>query len=228
MDNLFSMKKGNVRGVPNFHQHCLLWGAILLFSISIQAQTPSTADSLDEKSVWEISAEANMYFLQDDFYVIPVITIDKGTLHLETRYNYEDFKTASVWGGFNFWGGKKWQWKITPMAGVVFGNTNGIAPGVEVDLNWKGFEFYSEGEWLINFDFKEDNYLYLWSDLSYSPVDWLYFGISGQRLRTFDSELDIQRGIFTGFTYKWANLTGYWYNIGSSDSFFMLSAGISF
>ena len=51
------------------------------------------------------------------------------TLHLETRYNNEDLRTGSLWVGYNFAWGEKWQFEVTPMIGGVFGRTNGIAPG---------------------------------------------------------------------------------------------------
>src|SRR5438034_7336511 len=48
---------------------------------------------------------------------------DRGWLHLETRYNYENLETGSVWVGYNFSGGEKLQWEFTPILGGVFGNT---------------------------------------------------------------------------------------------------------
>ena len=73
------------------------WISLSMFG---QEMKPAS-DSLPGKK-WEFSATANLYFLNDDFFVLPVITADKGKLHLEARYNYEDRKTTSVWGGMNF------------------------------------------------------------------------------------------------------------------------------
>ena len=154
---------------------------------------------------------------------------DRDWLHLEARYNYEDFKTVSLWAGYNFSGGKKLEWNLTPMAGLVLGNTNALAPGLEATLADKRFEFYTEGEWVFNLENSADNYIYFWSDLSVSPWDWLTVGMSGQRTRLYETGKDIQKGLLAGFNYKKASLTSYFYNIGSTSSFFVLvSASISF
>jgi len=44
----------------------------------------------------------------------PTFTADRDWLHLETPYNDENFRTASVWAGCNFSGGKTWQFAVTP------------------------------------------------------------------------------------------------------------------
>jgi hypothetical protein len=62
------------------------------------------------------------------------LTADRGWLHLETRYNYENLETGSAWVGYNFSGGEKLKWEFTPMLGGVFGNTTGVAPGYEFRL----------------------------------------------------------------------------------------------
>ena len=53
---------------------------------------------------------------------------------------YEDMNTFSAWLGYNFSGGNNFQYTITPMVGGIIGNTNGIAPGLEFDFLFYGFE----------------------------------------------------------------------------------------
>ena len=48
---------------------------------------------------WDFTFSGNLYLIPDDIYFNPVFTADLGHLHLETRYNYEDFRTGSVFGG---------------------------------------------------------------------------------------------------------------------------------
>ena len=187
-------------------------------SVFGQEMKPAS-DSLPGKK-WEFSATANLYFLNDDFFVLPIITADKGKLHLEARYNYEDRKTTSIWGGMNFHFGDALSVDATPMAGVVFGNSNGLAPGLELTMTYKRFEWYSEGEYFLSTEDINENYGYLWTDLTYSPTDWFSFGISGQRTRLYQTSLDIQRGLLATFAYKNAELSGYWYNIGQGSSTF--------
>src|SRR4051794_24681867 len=117
-----------------------------------QTTTPATTAALepdDEK--WSFSLSAYTYFIPDDHeYVQPTITADRGHLHLEARYNYEDQNTASVWAGYNLAGGDKLAWEITPMIGGVFGDTSGVAPGYIASLSWWRLALYSEGEYVID------------------------------------------------------------------------------
>ncbi len=197
---------------------------MLYFSIFTYAQD---APAITEKQ-WNFSADANFYFIPDDFFVLPVFKADKNKLHLEARYNYEDRETFSAWAGYNFMGGKKVEYTITPMVGGVVGLSNGIAPGLEFTFTYKGFEWYAESEYLFEFESSENNFYYMWSDITYSPNDWLWFGISGQRTRLYQTDLDIQRGLLIGGGYKSFELTGYLYNLGFDDPFVLLTLSASF
>jgi hypothetical protein len=126
--------------------------AILLIDHAVYAQAPAnvpvaapaaTAPEADDKA-WAFSASASTYVVPDDHdYVQPTITADRGRLHLETRFNYEALDTASAWLGYNFSGGDKLAWEVTPMLGGVFGDTTGIAPGYKGSVTWAKVELYS-------------------------------------------------------------------------------------
>ena len=60
---------------------------------------------------------------------IRFVAADHEWLHLETRYNYEDLRTGSIWFRHNFSVGKQLVLNLTPMVGGVSGRTSGIAPG---------------------------------------------------------------------------------------------------
>ena len=190
----------------------------LLVSSTLFAQESDTS----ETSEWNFGIETDLYFI-DQFTFLPIFTANKDNLHLEARYNYEDLKTASAWVGYNIFGGDDFEYFITPMVGAAFGNTNGIAMGLEFTLSVSGFELYSESEYLFDFDSKENNFFYNWSDLTYSPTDWLWFGISGQLTKVYDTDLETDRGILLGIAYKNFEFTGYYYNAFTDDGFFMLA-----
>lgn len=196
-----------------------LW---LAFTFSVCAQSDS--------SRWGFNTELNFYLIPDDFFVLPVFSADKNRLHLEARYNYEDRETFSGWVGYNFMGGndRNFEYVITPMAGGVVGNSNGAAAGLEVTLTYKNFELYSEAEYVIDFKTSENNFFYNWTDLTYSPMDWLWFGISGQRTRVYQTDLDIQRGLLLGAGIKNFELTSRAFNISTDDFFFMVTLAASF
>ena len=184
-------------------------------------------DSL-ESNAWSFTADLNLYFIPDDFFVLPLFKADRDWMHLEGRYNYEDRETFSAWFGYNFSGGKKLEYTITPMVGGVVGLTDGVAAGLEFTLALGRFELYSESEYLFDVDTNENNFYYNWSDLTYSPTDWLWVGISGQRTRLYQTELDIQRGLILGGGWKNWELTTYFYNIGSDDPFILLTFSATF
>jgi hypothetical protein len=43
-----------------------------------------------------------------------------------------------------------------------------------------------------------DSFLYTWSELGLTPVDWCRFGLVVQRSKAYETEFDIQRGFFAG------------------------------
>ncbi|HEX9251189.1 MAG TPA: hypothetical protein VF870_03055, partial [Ignavibacteriaceae bacterium] len=137
-------------------------------------------------------------------------------------------KTASVWVGYNIFGGDEFEYFVTPMIGGAFGRTNGITPGLEFKLSYMGFELYSESEYLFDFESGENNFFYSWTDLTYSPLDWLWFGISGQRTRLYDTEVEVDRGLILGCSYRNFEITGYFYNAFTDDVFFMLALSTNF
>jgi len=195
---------------------------LLCGAFASRAQSDSTA--------WSFNTDLNFYLIPDDFFVLPVFRADKNKLHLEGRYNYEDRETFSGWIGYNFIGGNgsNLDYTITPMAGGVIGNSDGLAAGLEITLTYKNFELYTESENFFDFESRDNNYFYNWTDLTYSPTDWLWIGISGQRTRLYQTDLDIQRGLIVGAAVKNLELSTYCYNLGFDDPFFIVTLSVGF
>jgi hypothetical protein len=178
---------------------------------------------------WEISASLYAYSPPDSqSYLQPTIRADRGKLHLEARHNYEALDTGSVWIGYNLSFGEELKLDLTPMLGAVFGKTNGLAPGYELTLSWRKFQFYSEGEYVFDKDVSSDSYFYMWSEVTYAPVEWFQFGLVGQRTRAYQTEVDTQRGLLARFIYKKMDLTGYVFNPGTDYPTYVVSVGVSF
>ena len=189
---------------------------------------PALTEEADEDA-WSFSISASTYVVPDfQEYVQPTFTADRGWLHLEARYNYENLKTGSAWIGYNFGGGEKLEWEFIPMLGGVFGDTSGVAPGYKFSLSYWKIEFSSEGEWVFDLDNSEDSFFYNWSELSVSPVDWFRFGLVGQRTRAYQTEVDIQRGLLVGFTYKKVDFTTYVFNLDQGQTTWVFAVGLSF
>jgi hypothetical protein len=173
---------------------------------------------------------ANTYIVPDDReYVQPTFTADRDWLHLEARYNYENLDTASVWVGYNASIGEHEQLTLdfTALIGGVAGRTQGVAPGYEFTLAWRGLELYSEAEYVFDTDDSSESFFYTWSELTYSPVDWLRAGVVIQRTKTYDTDFDIQRGFVVGVTFKQMDLAVYVLN-PDDDPIIVLGVGFDF
>jgi len=178
---------------------------------------------------WSFSASAYTYFVPDDQnYVQPAFKADRGRLHLEARYNYEDRKTGSMWAGYNFSAGEKVTFEFTPMIGGIFGDTNGVAPGFEMTLGWRRLELYSESEYVFDAEDNSANFAYTWSELTLALVDWCRFGLVAQRTRAYQTDLDVQRGLLLGFSHKWADFGAYLFNPDLDKPTFVFSVTVNF
>jgi hypothetical protein len=201
----------------------VLLSLFALFCISASAQKADTVSG----SGWHHLIEANFYFMKDEFMFLPIYSVDKNWLHLEARYNYEERNTFSAWFGYNFSGGKKFQYTITPMLGALAGSIYGMAPGIEMDFRFYRFEFSSQSEYVLDFNDRMNYFFYNWTDITYSPLDWLWFGFSYQRNRLYQTSLDFQYGLIAGGGYRWFGLTAYVYNIGTADLFGVLTIAVN-
>jgi hypothetical protein len=114
------------------------------------------------------------------------------------------------------------------MIGGVFGNVNGVAPGLEFTVTWKKVQLYSANEYIFNTGAKAGNFFYTWTQLTYSPLEWFTVGYVVQRTRAYQTPLDIQRGLLVGFTHKKVNFTTQIFNPGQADPTVVLSLGYEF
>ncbi len=186
--------------------------------------SPARAQDNKEEAAWAFSVSAYGYDVPDSQdYVNVNATADYGRLHLEGRYNYEAIDSGSVWVGANFHTGSNWIFDATVMAGGVFGDLEGIAPGYRLSLTRSWFGLGSEAEYFIDTHDHEGNYLYSWNEIYGSPAEWFRAGLAGQRTRVYQSDLSIQRGIFVGFTIKSFDVAAYVFNLGWEDPTYVLS-----
>jgi hypothetical protein len=204
---------------------------VILAKGNAQAQTTAagTAAAAADGTAWSFSASAYTYILPDSAnYVQPTIAANHGRLHLEARFNYEDHDTGSAWFGSNFSVGEQLTLEITPMAGVIFGNTAGIAPGYKGSLGWRKLELYSESEYVFDLNDSANNFLYTWSELTLAPADWWHFGLAVQRTKVYRTDFDIQRGFVVGLSYRRAEFSAYLLNPDASHPTVVLAVGLTF
>lgn len=193
------------------------------------AEAPSPASPTHSPG-WTFSATGMYYSPPDeDNFLLVIATADRESLHLEARHNYEALDTSSLFAGWKFSGGDTLTYELTPILGAVFGDTQGIAPGFEASLAYGITDFYIEAEYLYDFDNHEDSYTYAWSELGFSPLEWLRFGLVGQRTRVYQSDRDIQRGGFAQLMLGKATLGFYVFNPDdSANRLAIVSLGAEF
>ena len=194
--------------------------ALLLFA-PVQAQDPLPVDEhLAAPERWEFSG--NLFYSDppgSEDRLTPIVYADRGAVHLEARYNYEDLETLSVFGGWTFAFEGELEASFTPMLGVVTGETEGLAPALEFDLGWRRFAWYAESEYLFDDEDDDDDFFYSWSTLTYGLTDWLSAGLVAERSKLEDTDWSLQRGLALELQHERLGFALYTYNIGSDDSY---------
>jgi len=115
---------------------------------------------------------------------------------------------------------EKRPWKATINAylyvvpGGVFGSLDGLVPALRWTLSWWKLDLYSESEIVVDFGDGGDSFFYAWSELGFTPLDWMRFGAAIQRTRVVMTALDFQRGLFVSATIGFVTVALYEFNLG--------------
>jgi hypothetical protein len=196
------------------------------------AARPATPDTAPPARDWTFALYLDGYRQSgEQSYLIPTVFADRGSLHLEARYNYEDRYTGSVFAGWSFAFGDEETsfFKLTPMVGGVFGRTGGIAPGLEVEARWWRLGYWLEGEYLFDLRDSSGSFLYSWSELDLYALPWLWFGVSVQRQRFIETETVVDVGPALGFgkpgSPGWT-LSFYAYGLARSSPWYLATLAV--
>ncbi len=191
--------------------------ALLLVPRDAGAADPAVGP---EAPSWSWSASAYQYWLPGDSdFLVGIATADHGALHLEARWQYEDLRSASAFAGWTFEAGEELHLEVTPIAGVVFGRTTGLVPGLELDLGWRWLGFYVEAEYVLDLEDTGASYFYLWSELTATPAKWLALGLVGQRTRLVKTSVEVQRGLLGRLSHGGLSAAVYLFNPATPDWF---------
>ena len=164
----------------------------------------------------------------DPDFAMAVLAADRGPLHLEARYNYEELDTFSGWVGWAFTTGSEVKIGVGPMVGAVVGELDGVAPGLRLAARWRRFSFYSESEYVIPLDGDGSAFFYAWSQWAWSPLDWLTTGVSVQRLRVTDTGRWIDVGPAVAVSLGRTILQGFLFDPFSGDAYGFVGASVTF
>ncbi len=179
---------------------------------------------------WSGTASVYYYFIPAE-KIPPTITVaaDHSSIHIESRYDYEDIHSLSAFVGWDFEKQyNKLDITVTPMAGAVVGHTNGILPGLELNASYKTFTLYSENEYMLDFKGKENYFFYSWSQLSTQIFKNTQAGVLAQSLRWYKTKFDIQRGIYAEYNIGRFTFDAYYFNLFTNSDFAIVSANFSF
>jgi hypothetical protein len=118
--------------------------------------------------------------------------------------------------------------EVTPIVGALFGSARGVVPGVEASVAYGTLDAYIEAEYVRDLEQSSASYFYAWSELGWTPVQWLRIGLVGQRTRVVDNGRDLQRGAFLQLRGGNATLGIYAFNPDSGDRYVIISLGVQF
>ena len=191
--------------------------------------TPAFAAEPAAKAT-SVSVTGMFYAMRDqpDFGV-GIGTLDRGALHLEARYQYEAPDSGSAFVGWKFSGGDALTFEVTPILGVLGGATRAVIPGVEASFAYGPIDVYVEAEYVRLRGELDGDTTYVWSELGWTPVEWLRVGLVGQRTRTIvDNGRDLQRGAFAQVKAGPGTLGVYAFNPGDASRYWIVSLGAKF
>ena len=196
----------------------------------VAVSTAHASDDSDATTPRVSGAVTGYYYSmrdQPDFGV-GVGTLDRGSLHLELRYNYEAHDAGSAFVGWKFAGGDDVTFEFTPILGTMFGAARGVVPGVEASLGWRDFDAYIEAEYVRDRNQPAPGYYYVWSELAWKPVRWLRIGLVGQRTHEVETGRTIQRGVFAQATVDRFTLSLYAFNPSDASRYVIVALGARF
>jgi hypothetical protein len=210
----------------------LVLAVLITAGVAVPGPAGAAGDSPGEAAGlpgWEWGPSILWYVLpQETDYLQPTLTVDRGALHLEGRYNYEARNAGSVWVGWNFSFGEDLKLGLTPMVGGVFGQMTGIAPGLTLTLEWGPLALWSQSEYVFDLADSSQSYLYVWSELSVTGPEWLRVGLVLQRTRAFQTSTEVQGGPLVGFAFWKLAATVYFFAPGQQDQFLVLALAGTF
>jgi hypothetical protein len=168
-----------------------------------------------ERRPWKATVNAYLFVIpdQENFFMLTA-PVEIRRLHVEARYNYEALRSGSAFAGLNAGWGQALRLNLTPMIGGVFGALDGLVPALRWTLTWWKLDLYSESEVVIDFDDASDSFFYNWSELAFTPLDWVRLGAAIQRSRVLVTSLDFQRGLFVAATIRFVTVSLYEFNLG--------------
>jgi len=153
----------------------------------------------------------------------------------ELRYNYEDLKTVSLYGGKTFSGGSNFEYSITPMIGYSTGRFTGLSLAFNAEAEWKSFYLSSQTQHSIatkkndpsSVKKSEENFFFSWSELGYNIGDHFYSGLSVQYTRQAGENI-LEPGLLAGLNVKNFSFPFYVFNPFNAERYVIVGVSYEF
>jgi hypothetical protein len=179
--------------------------------------------------LWQLNAVAQSQLSFEQYYnvgggvpatAMPVAGFQTNNgFYAEGRYNYEALNSFSLYMGRTFSKESALSYSISPMAGAVMGQYSGGSLAANISLGYKNFYLYSQPQYTFSLAGAENNYIYSWTDFTYSPKDWLSVGVSLQHTKPYKDKGYVQNGVVIETAIKNFTFPVYVFSPTTKDSF---------
>jgi hypothetical protein len=142
----------------------------------------------------------------------------------ELRYNYDEARSCSLYGGKTFSKQGDLSWSVTPFAGLVLGELKAGTVGANVSLDYRKMVFSSESQITVSAEDRGRNFIFHWWELGYQATAHFYAGIALQETHNNSACDKWDPGIQLGFSYKEWTFPVYAFDPMSGSRYFVLGA----
>jgi hypothetical protein len=149
----------------------------------------------------------------EDYVWMPVVHhLGKKRWYTEMRYNYEETNSVSVYIGKSFCGKGDFDYTVTPMLGIVFGNFKGGSLALNMELEHNKVSASMQTQYTINTSEVNKSFFFNWAELEYHLAKWLYAGLSTQLTKGYKRNLTTEYGVVAGLVIKKLSIPVYIFN----------------
>jgi hypothetical protein len=202
-------------------------GLPFILVVFVAAILGATSPNAESSETWSGRGRIDLYLGSEDGpYLQPTLMWDRGALHLEGRYNYEDLDTGSLFVGRAYVHEGAVELEVVPMIGVAMGSTQGAVPAVSLWFAWKRLELGFEAEYVLERRTAESDFYYSWTELAVWATDRLRLGLAEQRTRLRGESSDVAYGLFVGIRGELIGGSVHYFESGDDDRYAI--AGIDF
>jgi hypothetical protein len=145
----------------------------------------------------------------------------------ELRYNYEDVKTVSLFGGRSFNGGKNITYTITPMLGASAGQFAGVTFATNAEIEWKNIFLSAQSQYSKATKTSSSSFFFNWSELGYSIGNNVYAGVALQYTKEQEAAYT-EPGLFAGISFKNVSIPFYVFSPFNNSRYFVLGLNVEY